>query len=186
MAFHGYDNIPSTKVVEQRGRSRDVHPETSYLMTLHQLQLHKDHSRQSSNNKKKLIQALRETMSKYGIYTKQAGTDADRLIVCTALLSADSSDLPVTVVRTDIDLLIKLVVQALPSTNVYLLCQNNPPIMYSCTEIQHAIRDTTNHLMLLHVVTGCDTVSAIYRQSKRRALNCVMKTDVMDNWAHSL
>ena len=39
--------------------------------------------------------------------------------------------------------------------------------------MQRVIGETKKYLLFLHAVTGCDTVSAIYRQGKRKAFNIV-------------
>jgi hypothetical protein len=88
---------------------------------------------------------------------------------------AESEELPVVVVGTDTDLLVMLVARATTTTDMYKLCRSNPVTVFHIHEIQHAIGDTINHLMFLHAVTGCDTVSAIYRQGKRKAFNMVHK-----------
>ena len=51
----------------------------------------------------------------------------------------------------------------------------NPVTVFNIHEIQHAIGDTRNNLMFLQAVTGCDTVSAIYRQGSRKTFNMVHK-----------
>lgn len=96
--------------------------------------------------------------------------------------------MPVAVVGTDTDLLVMLVARATSSTDVYMLCRSNPVTVFNIHEIQHAIGDTRNHLMFLHAVTGCDTVSAIYRQGKRKAFNMVHKKrdyDLLDTFTNS-
>ena len=52
--------------------------------------------------------------------------------------------------------------------------------MYNIHEIQRVIGDTAKHLMFLHVMTGCDTVSAIYRKGMRKAFNLVHKKQDYD------
>jgi len=66
------------------------------------------------------------------------------------------------------DLLVMLVAKTriILLTGVYMLCCNNPLIVFPIQEIKQAIGDTGKHLMFVHAMTGCDTVSAIYRQGK--------------------
>lgn len=108
-----------------------------------------------------------------GILVKQAEAHADTLIVSTALAVAESEEQPVVVVGTDTDLLVVLVARATTTTDMYMLFRGNPVTIFNIHEIQHAIGDTRYHLMFLHAMTGCDTVSAIYRQGKRKAFNMV-------------
>jgi len=81
----------------------------------------------------------------------------------------------VIVVGTDTDLLVMLVARATTSMHMYMLCQSSPPILYDINEIQDGVGNTRRHLMALHAITGCDTVSAMYRQGKRKAFNIVHK-----------
>lgn len=173
--FGGYCSTNSTKIAEQRRRAQkltfsDIIFDDNMPTTTTQAAL-----LANSNNKKRLIQTLREQMLMAGIHVKQAEADADTLIVSTALTTAESEELPAIVVGTDTDLLVMLVAQATPSTAMYMLCRSSPTTLYNIHEFQHAIGDTTKHLMFLHAVTGCDTVSAIYRQGKRKAFNIIHK-----------
>ncbi len=108
-----------------------------------------------------------------GIRVKQAEADADTVIVSTALAVVEAEERPVVVVGTDTDLLVMLVARASATTDVYMKCCSNPEMIFSINEIQHSIGDTRNHLMALHAVTGCDTVSAIYRRGKKAPFNIV-------------
>lgn len=108
-----------------------------------------------------------------GIRVKHAEEDADTLIVSTALAVAESEQVPVVVVGTD--LLVMLTARATTSTDMHMLCRSNPVTVFNIHEIQHAIGDTRNHVMFLHAVTGYDTVSVIYHQGKRKAFNMVHK-----------
>ena len=134
----------------------------------------------NSHNKNILIEAVREKMLMFGIRVKQAEADADTLIISTALHVAESAEEPVVVIGTDTDLLVMLVARTTPSTNMYMLCRSNPTTMYNIHEIQRVIEDTAKHLMFLHAKTGCDTVSAIYRQRKCKAFNLVHKKQDYD------
>ena len=66
-----------------------------------------------------------------------------------------------------------------PSTAMYMLWRRNPTTLYTIHGIQHAIGDKTTHLMFIHAMTGCDTVSAIYRQGQHKAFNMI------HCWTHS-
>ena len=113
------------------------------------------------------------------MHTNQAEADADRLIASTAILAAETTALPVIVIGTDTDLLVRLVTQALPYTHVYMLCHTNPPMIYNCIDIQDTIGDTAKHLLFLQAVIGCDIVSGIYRQGKRKSFNLVHKNKIL-------
>ena len=125
----------------------------------------------NSNNNKTLIQTLREQMIMAGIHVKQVETDADTLIVSTALTTGVSEELAIVVGGTDTDLRVKVVDRATSYIAMCMLCRNSPTTLYNTHDIQYAIGDTTKHLMFLHAEAGCDTVSAIYRQSMRKTFN---------------
>ena len=54
-----------------------------------------------------------------------------------------------------------------------MLQHSNNIILYSIHEIKHVIGETCSYILFLHAITGCDTVSSIYRQGKRKAFNLV-------------
>ncbi|KAG1715034.1 hypothetical protein GQR58_000608 [Nymphon striatum] len=173
VVFDGYGSTTSTKVAEQRRRaqkctSSDIIFEDNMPTTTTQAAF-----LANSHNKQRLIQTLHEKMLMSGIRVKQAEADADTLIVSTAIAVTESEEQSVVVVGTDTDLLVMLVARATTTTDLYMLCRGNPITVFNIHEIQHAIGDTRYHLMFLHAVTGCDTVSAIYRQGKRKAFNMV-------------
>ena len=174
VVFDGY-GTNSTKVAEQRRRamkqtSSDIIFDENMQTTTTQAAF-----LANSSNKKRLISMLSEKMREAGIYVKQAEADADAMIVATVLSLAESQELPVTLVGTDTDLLVMLVAQTNPSASVYMLCRSSPTTIYNINEIQESIGTTSQHLMFIHAITGCDTVSAIYRQGKRKAFNVVHK-----------
>ena len=126
----------------------------------------------NNHNKERLIEMLSGLLNQAGIQVKQAQADADALIVSTAL-SLAAPGKPVVVVGTDTDLLVMLVTLATTNMDLYMLCCKNPTTLYRVHDIQASIGDTSKYLMVLHAITGCDTVSALYRQGKRKAFNLV-------------
>ena len=113
-------------------------------------------------------------MRQSDIWVKQAKADADSLIVSIPLNVAELGD-PVVVVSRDTDILVMLVVQAASNMDLYILCQKFPTLLYRIRDIQENIGHTGSYLMVIHAITGCDTVSALYRQGKRKAFNMVQK-----------
>ena len=80
-----------------------------------------------------------------------------------------------------------MLVQMQPQISIYMLCHNHSDTVVNIPEIQHAIGGTKKHLMLLHAVTRCDTVSAIYCKGKRKAFKVVHKKqdyDLLDTFTH--
>ena len=41
-----------------------------------------------------------------------------------------------------------------------MLCHRNPLQLYNIDELQAAVGDMKQHLMFVHAISGCDTVSA--------------------------
>ena len=103
---------------------------------------------------------LSDLLSQAGVQVKQAQADADALIVSTALSLAESIK-PVVVVGTDTDLLVMLVAQATTNMDLYMLCCKNPTTVYRVHDIQGSIGNTSKYLMVLHAITGCDTICSV-------------------------
>ena len=175
VVFDGYGSTTSTKQAEQRRRaekctSSDIMFEESMPTTTSQAAF-----LANSNNKKRLIQFLTERLLMAGIRVRQAEADADTLIVTTALSVAEAEKVPVVIVGTDTDLLVMLVARATASTDVHMKCCSNPEIVFDIHKIRQALGETRYHIMSLHAITGCDTVSAIFRRGKKTPFNMVHK-----------
>lgn len=173
VVFDGYSMI-STKAAEQLRRAKkstssDILFDQNMQTTTTQAAF-----LANGNNKGRLIEMLRDLMNEAGVHVKQAQADADALIVSTARFLAESGK-PVVVVGTDTDLLVMLVAQATTNMDLYMMCTTNPITVYRVHDIQKSIGSTCKYLMPLHAITGCDTVSALYRQGKRKAFNLVHK-----------
>ena len=95
-----------------------------------------------------------------GIQVQQANTDVDNLIVSKAFSSALSGKPVVVVVGTDTDLLVMMVSLASEHMDLYMLCGRNPIMLYRNFNIKMRIGENSK---LLHPLTSCDTVSALYR-----------------------
>ena len=57
--------------------------------------------------------------------------------------------------------------------DIHLLCRRNPLQLYSFSELQSDVGDVKQHLMFVHAISGCDTVSAPYMKGKRKALEVI-------------
>ena len=174
VVFDGYSNMHSTKSAEQRRRaaltpSADIifeldmkatTPKTSFLA--------------NNNNKARLIDKLMLELQHIGINCKQHESDADHLIISTAMEIAGLNPKPIVVVGTDTDLLVMLVAQCLPNMNIFMLFQHSPAIMYNIYEIQEAHDQLKTHLLAAHALTGCDTVSVPYMRGKKKAVEILL------------
>ena len=178
IVFDGYRTL-STKAAEQLRRakkstSRDILFDLNMQTTTSQTAF-----LANNHNKEHLIDMLIDLLNQADIQVKQAQADADALIVSTALSLAVSGK-TVVVVGTDTDLLVMMVSQAITNMDLYMLCCKNPTTLYRIHDIQANIGDTSKYLMVVHAITGCDTVSALYRQGKRKAFNLVHNKKLYD------
>ena len=101
---------------------------------------------------------------------KQDPADADHLIVSTALTLAQTERKPVVVAGTDTDLLAMLISQCSSDMDIHMLCCRNHLQLYTIGELQSAVGDMKQHLMFVHAINGCDTVSTPYMKGTKRAL----------------
>ena len=77
---------------------------------------------------------------------------------------------PVVVVGTNTDLLVMLVSQCSSDMDIHMLCHRNPLQLHTIGELQSAVGDMKQHVMFVHAISGCDTVSTPYMKGKKRAL----------------
>ena len=98
-----------------------------------------------------------------GISSNQADADADILIATTAWTLSKSQPMPVVVIGTDMNLLVIIVSQATLQMNLHM-CGKNSSIVHDTQAIHKAIH---THLMTLHAISDCHTLSALFDQRKR-------------------
>ena len=114
---------------------------------------------------------------------KQAEADADSLIVSNVLFLAESGQ-PVIVVGTDIYLLLMMVARATEDMVLHMLFCENPTTPYTDSSVQDLTQasngETSKYILVLHAITGCDTMSAVFHQEKQRAFNLVHKKKEYD------
>ena len=171
VVFDGYDCPLSTKSAEQNRRAKSR--TSASIMVSPDLPTTTTQNRFLGNrsNKTRLIQVLTAILEYAGIHVRQAKSDADTLIVHTALEIASTTNSPVVVIGTDTDLLAILVARATPSMNLYMLCQDKPTTLFNVKEIQDTLGEIKQYILFIHAFTGCDTTSAIYNKGKSKALN---------------
>ena len=96
-------------------------------------------------------------------------------------LSIASSGYSTVVVGTDTDLLVTLVSLVNVDSEIYMLCSSNPKQMYDIQAIKSKIGHVSKYIMVLHALTGCDTVSALYRQGKTKAFKMLTEGKLCDH-----
>ena len=167
--FDGYDQQLSTKSVEHARRaskkvSASILMDGSMPTTTSQADF-------LGNVKKKgrLIKLLTHHLMNAGIDVQQARSDADSMIISSAL---NVSDKPTVVVGTDTDLLVALIARAPKDSQMYMLRpSSNNTTVFDIKSLQSAMGECKDSLLFLHAVTGCDTTSALYNQGKRKHIN---------------
>ncbi len=175
VVFDGYGSQSSTKSAEQHRRaSKSVSGDIIFDAEMKTMTSQTSFLANGSN-KTRLIEMLTDELRHSNITVKQAEADADSLIISTALSVSQSLSKPVVVIGTDTDLLVMLVSQATPLTRMHMMFKRNPLCVYDITDIQHSIGGARKHLMAVHAITGCDTVSALFGQGKRKAFKLVEK-----------
>ena len=159
VVFDGYGRSASTKAAEQQRRatqsiSADILFECDMKTTTTQKTF-----LANSKNEARLIDKLTTELRRAGVLVKQDPVDADHLIVSTALTLAQTERKPVFVVGTDTDLLVMLISRSSSDTDIHMLCHRNILQLYNTDELQLYVGDMKQHLMFVHAISGCDTVS---------------------------
>ena len=139
VVFDGYSSVISTTVFEQdrraqRQMSSDIMFDDNTPTRTSQAAF-----LSNSDNKSRLIEGLIKKMPNFGIRVKQAEADGDTLIISTALAMVEAAEVPVVVIGTDTDLLVMLLAQAIPSTNIFsvMLQQSNNIIQHPENQTCH-------------------------------------------------
>ena len=169
--FDGYRSRNSTKVSEQLRR---VSPNTAADIIFTGSTVCTDvHGSflENKNNKARLIDMLIPKFRAAGVTCVQARADADHLICQTALSASQAvaNRRPVILHGTDTDLLTMLV-HGSKSNNIYIRYENQ--VIYNIAKIKRAAgMRIFKHILVLHAITGCDTVSACVGCGKKRGIN---------------
>ena len=106
-------------------------------------------------NKGRPIKLLTYHLMNAGIDVQQARSDADSMIISSAL---NVSDKPTVIVGTDTDLLVALIARAPKDSQMYMLRpSSNNTTAFDIKSLQSAVGECKDSLLFLHAVTGCDT-----------------------------
>ena len=176
VCFDGYCNQSmSTKFAEQcrRTAGKNVSPEILFEIDM-PVVCNQSSFLGNHKNKARLISALMNSLTCLGVQCKQSQADADFLICNSAIELANGCDRPVILVGKDTDLLVMLIVRSCP--NLYMQYAHNA--IYSISCIREALPSSVSeNLLIAHAITGCDTVSAMYKIGKKTALNVLQEKD---------
>ncbi|GBM96679.1 hypothetical protein AVEN_69287-1 [Araneus ventricosus] len=181
--FGGYpdDDKKSTKNCERLRRAAHSSPDVMFQEET-VLQYTKEKLLENECNKKRFIELLKKALQKANICVQQAVEDADLTIVNTAISVVPQYDY-VRVVGEDIDLLVLLTALASTHSNVFYQKfgrGKTPDSYYSTTSFNHKF---TNELLFIHAISGCDTTSALFGQSKNKFISLFLKHEELLNAA---
>ena len=183
IVFDGYEDAFSLKLSEQNRRSSrntsaniDISP--SMIPTVPQ-----SNFLGNRRNKNRFISLLGNYLSKYQYEIKYAPSDADTLIVETALQFINSSFHHVFVIGNDTDILAILIDRTPMDTlnKVYFakyLEERDNCRVFDIRLIQKELKDKKSSILFFHAFTGCDTTSAVFGKGKRKAYKLLDKNDI--------
>ncbi|KAJ8877078.1 hypothetical protein PR048_021530 [Dryococelus australis] len=138
--------------------SVDIHLGDDTLVTIKQ-----DHLLSKDKNKSWLISMLSAKPKDNGIEFTESSGDANTLIVSKAIEKCFMSD-NVAIVGEYVDMLFLLTVLAPTEREIFL--DKNERKVFSSKQLQES--GLKNSILVLHVLSGCDTTSAIYKRGKTK------------------
>ena len=191
IVFDGYASSASTKDHEHRRRANglscvpsqvDIQPSQRIVFDQHTFLA-------SSVNKQSFIKHLMAHRVERGFTTKQSESDADTMIVSTALDLAAKLSGAVTVVAEDTDILVLLAHHLKDNmSDITLISETKKarkPVKkrVSIRALQKKLGVIVcQQLLTIHALGGCDTTSALYGVGKatvyKRIKNCHLKTQL--------
>ncbi len=137
----------------------------------------------NKENEQWFITLLSDHLTFHGCHTEHARTDADLLIVQTAIAAANRTTKSTVLLADDTDILILLCFQIQPTTtNIYLHPEprcgsKKAPRCWSIAVLINILGpQVCNNVLFAHAILGCDTISHIYGQRKGNALK-LMRTN---------
>ena len=176
MIFDGYKDMLSTKGMEQTRRALKFSSTEILFTDDMSITVQQDSFLVKRKNKSRLIKVLMKHMKEAGITASKSSADADALIVRTAIKLSNDRD--VVVVGTDVDLLLLLIQLCSQECRIYFFkpgIGNVPGKIYSIKDIHESLPVSKNSLLFMHAITCCDTISALYRQGKKKTFQLLHK-----------
>lgn len=122
----------------------------------------------NNKNKSRLIKMLRITLADNNISTCQAESDADKLIVDTAINLETQN---IVIVSEDIDVLVILTALVKEDREIFFLKPSRGKIqqkIFSSKSLEKSLPKCKEHILFLHALTGCDTTSAFFNKGKNK------------------
>lgn len=183
VVFDGYDETNNTKAEEHRRRAAKFVSVDILFDDAMEVTTGQEKFLRNPRNKTRFIECLTIRFRRAGIYVKQAVSDADVLIVNSAI-ELSHQDKNVILIGEDTDLLVILAVLSDPNRSITFRKPGKgfkPDTDYISNQIQNALGNLRDHVLFLHAVTGCDTTSAPYRQGKKKAFKLLKQNAALRN-----
>ena len=171
----GYDDLNSTKKGEQTRRikgkvSRNI--VFSEETTLSEYT--KGEFLNNEENKKNFIKLLSARLRQEGYEVTECTGDADTTIAEEALSLSQASHHPVILDASDTDIIVMLVSDSRARDNLFVQTK----FRYNICEIKSKLKQNViDHLLVTHIISGCDSVSALFRRGKKFAFDAVNNED---------
>lgn len=164
--FDGYDT-PSTKdaVHMRRASGKSGTLEVAVDTTAHVVSAQHQFLANTAN-KSRFVKLLGSHLQQLNYTVLHAPSDADSLIVNTALKEANEGCNAV-VVGEDTDLLVLIATLAHPRKEVHMLIPGSlqkERKVFSSRKVQDGLGDMKPHIMFILAMMGCDTTSAPYKK----------------------
>jgi len=174
VVFDGYKNGPSTKdITHVRRNNGNVGTPVRFTLET-PFRSSKESFLKNSENKQSFIILLGTYLEERNITVKYAESDADGLIVQTALQYAETQT--TYVIGEDTDILVLLCFHAQNESKVFFRSDTRqskvkPNRVWDITKTQAKLTmSVCECLLFLHAFTGCDTTSRVYGIGKATAL----------------
>ncbi|CAH3022720.1 unnamed protein product, partial [Porites evermanni] len=175
VVFDGYNAGPGTKDTAHLRRTKGlVGPKVNFVGSM-RLKTKKEHFLSNCENKQRFIDMLSSKLQEHGVKTLHAESDADLLIVQTAVDSAANS--ATTVVGEDTDLLVLLCLHADVKSQPLFFKSEKKQTAKKNHKVWHINRlksvmgpELCLLLPFVHAVSGSDTTSRLYGVGKGAAL----------------
>ena len=174
VCFDGYSNPPSsTTVSEQNHRSdKNISPAVVFddsppVVNSQRCILG------NRSSKSRLISKIIDSLTLKSVSSCQSQGDADYLISSIVLAHAENMTYHVVLVAKDTDLLV-LLSHGSKTENAFM--QYDKDHIYNIHSIKIKMNPVVlHHILLIHAISGCDTVSAVYGVGKEKGTGGVGK-----------
>jgi len=181
VVFDGYDNGPDIKDVTHKRRNHGTGPTVALnLQTV--VTLKKKEFLSNRVNKQKFLSVLSSQLEEVGCSTSHANSDADVLIVKTAIRS--SKIVNTVLVGEDTDLLVLFLYHAdMDSKELYFRPEPKSNArnvrLWNIRKSKEKLGSSIfSKLLFIHAITGCDTTSRLYGIGKATSLLKIRRNEL--------